>query len=273
MQSKVGDVQINGTSVVSNGVAEIPQASSDVSGVIKATSQYGTYMSNGQLRIYGATASEVKNGTHTYHSINPSCQHESTFYGLAKVAGHDEKNSTLPVGQYSEEAKTAIRTMLGIGTAIELREYSELGEDTELIEIPLPEKYEKVWYRFQCRINNADNNLPDGMTQYVAWLGDSSSFGPNEKNISIYNNVYIRTSSIFMIKGFFIVDFPFVERFSSEPYGATNWSAKSNLVTYDGAYMSMNRLTSYPRSLFIRPYETNKGYLFKENSMLGVYVK
>ena len=114
LAEKVGDVQIDGTSIVTDGVAEIPRASSDVSGVIKATSQYGTYMSNGQLRIYGATASEVKNGTHSYHSINPLRQHESTFYGLAKAAGYDEKNSTLPVGQYSEEAKTAIRTMLGL---------------------------------------------------------------------------------------------------------------------------------------------------------------
>jgi len=71
-------------------------------------------MSNGQLRIYGATASEVKNGTHTYHPIDPFRQHESTFYGLAKAAGHDEKDSTLAVGTYTDEAKAAIQNMLDV---------------------------------------------------------------------------------------------------------------------------------------------------------------
>ena len=41
-------------------------------------------------------------------------QHKSTFYGLAKAAGADEKNSTLPVGQYTDNAKASIKAMLGI---------------------------------------------------------------------------------------------------------------------------------------------------------------
>ena len=55
-----------------------------------------------------------KSGKNNNRSITPIMQYQSTFYGLAKAAGVDEKDSTLPVGQYSEEAKTAIRTMLGI---------------------------------------------------------------------------------------------------------------------------------------------------------------
>lgn len=58
-------------------------------------------------------------------------QHESTFYGLAKAAGHDEKNSTLPVGEYTEEAKIAIQKMLGIyEPPYELLNDFTLEEDT-----------------------------------------------------------------------------------------------------------------------------------------------
>ena len=45
-------------------------------------------------------------------------QHESTFYGLAKAAGDSTQSaSTLSVGTYTDDAKIAIRNMLGaVGT-------------------------------------------------------------------------------------------------------------------------------------------------------------
>lgn len=50
--------------------------------------------------------------------ITPFKQDESVFYGLAKAAGHDEKDSTLSFGTYTNEAKTAIQSMLGVDAAI-----------------------------------------------------------------------------------------------------------------------------------------------------------
>ena len=115
VQSNVVDVQVNGVSVVTDGVANVPVASANTFGVAKANGVKGvTIDSNGLLSINRASSGAVKFGENGTSPITTYIQHESAFYGLAKVAGHDEKSSTLPVGQYSEEAKTAIRTMLGL---------------------------------------------------------------------------------------------------------------------------------------------------------------
>lgn len=117
----VDDVQINGTSVITDGVAQIPVMSQFAYGVAKLLNDisYGIRLStisgiSDVLTTAPATADEIKRGASTYKPITPSVQHYAIFYGLALAAGHNERTSTLPVGQYSEEAKTAIRTMLGL---------------------------------------------------------------------------------------------------------------------------------------------------------------
>jgi hypothetical protein len=115
LAGKVGDVQVNGTSVVTDGVANVPVASSSVLGTVRIDTSKGLGISDaGIVSIAQASSNNIKSGTRENNPVTPIRQHESAFYGLAKVAGHDEKNSTLPVGTYSEEAKTAIRTMLGL---------------------------------------------------------------------------------------------------------------------------------------------------------------
>lgn len=100
----VKDVQVNGSSIVQNGKANV-----------QLNGLYGiTRNINGYLTVQLATESYIKAGITYGEPIGPNCQHYSTFYGLAKAAGHDEKDSTLPVGQYTTEAKAAIRTMLGL---------------------------------------------------------------------------------------------------------------------------------------------------------------
>ena len=112
----ITDVQINGESILQDGVADIPIASETVAGVVKIDLNYGIGISpsTGKIGIDVANSSNIKNGSATTKSLVPWHQHTAVFYGLAKAAGHDEKNSTLPVGQYTEEAKSAIRTMLGL---------------------------------------------------------------------------------------------------------------------------------------------------------------
>lgn len=109
----VDDVQINGTSIVENKVANIPAAGQDL-GLVRINSSRGINVQNGMIFTNSASATDTKTGTDRFKPIVPYNQYESTFYGLAKVAGHDEKDSTLPVGQYSDEAKTAIKDMLGV---------------------------------------------------------------------------------------------------------------------------------------------------------------
>ena len=108
----VTDVQVNGVSVLQDGVANVPVASSSNAGVVRTLTDRGTAMTGNAVSIYPASKDNVKGGDNGYRPIVSSRQHESTFYGLAKAAGSDEKNSTLPVGQYTESAKSAISTML-----------------------------------------------------------------------------------------------------------------------------------------------------------------
>ena len=109
----LNDVQINGTSIVENGVANVPKASNSALGVVGINSVLGISI-NGSGQLFLSTSSDpiIKAGANQYYAISPYRQHLATFYGLAKSAGHDEKNSTLPVGQYTEEAKSAISDML-----------------------------------------------------------------------------------------------------------------------------------------------------------------
>ena len=108
----VQDVQIAGVSVLQNGVADIPIATTNKPGVVMVGS--GLAISNGWMSTVGANDAQIKAGTVSSLPVMPIRQHMSAFYGLAKVAGHDEKDSILPMGQYTEEAKDAINDMLGV---------------------------------------------------------------------------------------------------------------------------------------------------------------
>ena len=110
----VQDVQINGISILQSGIAKIPKASSNAVGALKTNAWYGTAMDNDTLYINGASANDEKSGTQEYKPVTPSSQHISAFYGLAKVAGADMKNSSNPVGTFTDAAKVAIQKMLGI---------------------------------------------------------------------------------------------------------------------------------------------------------------
>lgn len=110
------DVQVDGTSIVTDGVASIPKASTSSYGVVLVGN--GLQIQNEYIKTKRATDSQLKAGAEPNAPIVPINQHVSSFYGLAKAAGHDEKNSTLALGQYTPEAKGAIQSMLGIDSLI-----------------------------------------------------------------------------------------------------------------------------------------------------------
>lgn len=116
----VTDVQVNGTSVVTDGVANVPIATPGAIGLVKPTSTYGVnVLSGGFLGLVQATNAQIKNGS-GYSAIFPSNQEKSTFYGLAKAAGDTtQSQSNNEVGNYTEEAKSAIKKMLGIYDGIQ----------------------------------------------------------------------------------------------------------------------------------------------------------
>lgn len=123
--SPVTDVQINSTSIVNQGVVNIPWATASTAGVVKVNALFGTSMrsdpNQDTIMISKATADTIKSGQQSYQPIVPSYQHYAVFYGLAKAAGDatQEATSVTPsteIGTYTDDAKTAIRTMLGAGT-------------------------------------------------------------------------------------------------------------------------------------------------------------
>ena len=122
----VQDVQVNGTSVLSNGVANVPVAN-DTYGVVKVTaSNYGIGMlsgnNNGILTTRKASDANIKSAYGDYAPIVATNQHTSAFYGLAKAAGDStQSQSSNEVGAYTDSAKSAIQHMLG--TDINLAPY------------------------------------------------------------------------------------------------------------------------------------------------------
>lgn len=64
-----------------------------------------------------AVDSDIKAGN-VSKPIIVSRQEKSVFYGLAKAAGADMALSSNPVGTYTDAAKSAIQTMLGISGII-----------------------------------------------------------------------------------------------------------------------------------------------------------
>ena len=112
----VQDVQINGTSILSNGVANVPKATNNSLGVVLAyTSQGLNIGSTGVMRTYPATDDDVKAGIHEYRPIIPKNQHQAAFYGLAKAAGDTtQASSSNAVGTYTANARKAIQNMFGV---------------------------------------------------------------------------------------------------------------------------------------------------------------
>lgn len=113
VSAPVQDVQVNGTSILNNGVANVPVGGTSGFGVFKVDGTYGTTSANGVIRITAASNAGVKNGSNGWTPIVPLIQHESTFYGLAKAAGDSTQSaSSNAVGTYTESAKSAINDML-----------------------------------------------------------------------------------------------------------------------------------------------------------------
>ena len=123
----VTDVRIEGTSVSSNGVANIPVATNNSLGVVRAVGNGIQITANGYVQIAEAASSAIKLGTSRQGPITVLHQHESVFYGLSKIAGVDLASETVTVGTYPDASKGAIQTMLGVDALIAPTEPSTMA--------------------------------------------------------------------------------------------------------------------------------------------------
>lgn len=99
------DVQINGTSITQNGVANIPVATANDYGVVKTSATYGMFIgSDGILKNSNATESEISSRNGSYKGISPS----TLNYAVTAVLT-DGKAPAL-----SDAQKQAAQSWLGI---------------------------------------------------------------------------------------------------------------------------------------------------------------
>ena len=111
----VRDVQVNGTSVVTDGVANIPKAEGGKLGVVTVDSAglYGIYITSaGRLELRRALTKGDIIGSSSTMALTPSGLTNIAFYGLARAAGDNSLVYATPTGQYTESAKSAISQML-----------------------------------------------------------------------------------------------------------------------------------------------------------------
>lgn len=103
---------------LSNYIQKTDIATQSTAGLVKVLDNGNvTFNEKNQLVLTLAGTAVVKTGQ-SDHPISVTHQHEAAFYGLAKAAGQDMKNSGNAVGTYTTEAASAIRTMIGAGTYI-----------------------------------------------------------------------------------------------------------------------------------------------------------
>lgn len=135
LPSGVEDVQINGTSIVENGIAEIPMMGTGKSGLIQFKGGYGLQLIGNYLLVRGATETEIANRT---RSRSPILANSTLDYAV-KVAMCDGKG----VAWTAEEQASARERM---GTWITIADIT-LEEDASMIgqiEIHGYRKYEII---------------------------------------------------------------------------------------------------------------------------------
>lgn len=117
--SDVKDVQIKGTSILQDGVANIPISGVGRLGVVRTEGLGLTVNQNsGEIMVLKASDSQIKAGASSYVPIVPGNQHVSVFYALSKLAGVDLAGQTVTVGQYPNTVKGAIQNMIGVESGV-----------------------------------------------------------------------------------------------------------------------------------------------------------
>ena len=134
----VSDVQVDGTSVLQNGVANLPQIAS------------------------AASDANIKSGSNATAYISPDKEHQAVFYGLAKAAGDTTMStSNNSVGTYTNEAKSKVQQMLGVGGNFRFLNSRVVvtPSNTETITLSTPSRHVFVHLRTAAQSSNITGSL------------------------------------------------------------------------------------------------------------------
>lgn len=244
----VDDVQINGASIVNNGVANFETAGPGKFGLVQV-SGYGLQMqSNGYISTKTSTPTEIKNGARSWEHISPGNQHIATFYGLAKAAGDATQSaSSNTVGTYTEEAKKAIRKMLGIpNMTSELIYETTTTEDLERLDIatdtnglPFALRVCKIYVKLSASTTGKADYI---ITEYVVTKTDDTDFTnsfPTLKMTTATGALLTYEAEAFPGGMYFI-----------RGYVSNNFGSSSN----NGISMNYDRLIKFIKKITIKQY-------------------
>lgn len=178
VDESIKDVQVNGVSILQDGVANVPKSAGTTLGVVKTNYMGVEVNANGELYINKASSTNIKDGSNTYRPIVSSNQHEASFYGLAKAAGVDMASSNNSVGTYTNDAKVAIRNMIG---ALGISNISGNGlyvnQDIETGNVYLGADVEDVQVNGTSVVSNSVANIPIASTSGLGVVQIDSSLG------------------------------------------------------------------------------------------------
>ena len=169
----VTDVQVNGSSVLQNGVANIPVLNNlavPTYGIPKVApfGGYGLYPDPSltgdykySLTICKADDAAIKAGYHQYKPIVPYNQHTSIYYGLSKLAGVNLSGVLgLTVGTYPDNSKQAIQKMFGLDGLLGPYEMDSTADQAYAIGEPFI--YNGKQYKATAVISIGDTITPGG---------------------------------------------------------------------------------------------------------------
>lgn len=189
MVDAVSDVQINGASIVTNGVATIPIASESRAGIAKTRKSYGIGVYENTLTIVPASWSQID-----LRSSSNNCPLTSQRLDYAvKAAMCDGKGAAWT----ADEQKVARERMsVENGSDFELLANVVLEEDAHRLDVKFPYPVREVLYHFWWLNNNGaastmkiyagDSSYPSTSKQYMI------RYQSNQKGYGYAFNGYIR---------------------------------------------------------------------------------
>ena len=198
----ITDVKINDTSIVENGIANIPVASGNY-GVARIWNAYGVSTVNGYLSMEKATNTNIDSRDANYKAIVPT----NLDYAVKKALC-DGKGQA-----WTSEEKASARERLGLGW--HLVDTIEVTEEVAQAQIDFPQEYSE--FMVIADISGSGSNViyplvgytrDDGYYTYKSAL--HSDFYPSDKNEHlelIFEKMNIENDTYFRMSGFEKTDF------------------------------------------------------------------
>lgn len=123
----------------------IGTATDSTAGLVKVMPQRGIGLEDGSLILTAPNNAQLKTLTNGYYAVKLNQADKVIFYGLAKAAGDSTQAiSDNEVGIYTDDAKTAIRSMIGAAAASDMYIYNEVSGETIVVDNAVAENVKSM---------------------------------------------------------------------------------------------------------------------------------